>query len=357
MAGRRTLSIASIATSTPMGAEAYQAQVTARAQPALDAADPSGWTVRTLVTRSMRSPLPGDRRLPLGFVAGASTAVRRAIGGMLFAGDAVSHRMSLELPPSPHADVVTLHDVVAWRFPDESAPVRAAGEELRRSRAIICVSAFTAQEAVDLLGIPEPHVVPNGVDPRYFDATPLDPVALSSLGIDGPYVLHAGGAAQRKNLPALAQAWPAVHRERPELTLVLAGPAHPNRTALFAGLPAVRLTGRVPDEAMPGLVAGASAVVVPSLYEGFGLPVLEGMAAAVPVVAAATSSLPEVAGGQALLVPPDAASLTEGILDATSGDRELARLLAGGRARAAEFTWERSAAGHAEVWRAVADGR
>jgi len=350
--GAPRLTLATIATASPMGAQAYQAQIMARAAKALSAA-PEEWGVRTLTVRSMRSALPGDRRLPLGRLARAGASTRRLAGRALFAGDAVSHRMALELPPSPHVDVVTLHDVISWRFADESAPVPAAVEELRRAAAVICVSEFTAQEAVDLLGIRDPYVVANGVDPRYFSATPPSAQQRDAWQVDAPYVLHAGGAAERKNLAALAEAWPVVRRRRPELTLVLAGPTHPRRTALFQGLDGVRLLGRLPDAEMPQLVAGAAAVVVPSLYEGFGLPVLEAMAAGVVVVAANTSSLPEVAAGHAMLVEPDARSIAAGVIDATSGDAEVAELIDGARRHAAEYTWERSAAGHAAVWAAV----
>ncbi len=335
-----------------MGAQAYQRQVTSRAAEAL-AATGGAWTVREHTVRSLRSPLAGDRRLPLGWLSRASASARAAVGRMLYRGDDMSHRMALELPPSPHADVATLHDVVAWRFPDESSLVPAAAEELRRSAAVICVSAFTAAEAQELLGIADPHVVPNGVDERYFDAAPLAPALLQGLGLDGPYVLHAGGAARRKNLRALAEAWPLIRRERPDLRLALAGPEHPERTALFDGQPGVHLLGRLPDELMPGLVAAAVAVAVPSLYEGFGLPVLEAMAANVPVVAANTSSLPEVAGGHAILTEPDAVAIAAGIVDATSGDSALSAMVTGGRTHAAHYTWERSAAGHARIWNAV----
>ncbi|GAT72214.1 glycosyl transferase group 1 [Microbacterium sp. HM58-2] len=347
------LSIATIVTDTPMGAQVYQREVTSRAAAALGEVAGRPWQVRELDLRSMRSPLPGNRRLPLGRVATAPVAARRALGRLLYGRDTVSHRMALELPPSPHADVATLHDVVAWRFADESAPVGAAAEELRRSAAVICVSAFTASEAVDLLGIRDPHVVPNGVDQRYFDAAPLDAAARHVLGLDASYVLHAGGAARRKNLPALAEAWPRVHRERPDLVLALAGPPHPERTALFEGMPGVRLLGRLPDEQMPGLVAAAAVVVVPSLYEGFGLPVLEAMAAGVTVVAANTSSLPEVAAGHAILVEPDASAIAAGIIDATSGDAAVAALLRGAREHASAFTWERSALAHARIWNSL----
>lgn len=346
------LSIATVATSTPMGAEVYQNHVVDRAAAALV---PHGdWQVDHAIFRSLRSPLPGTARLPLGKVARAPARVRREIGRFIHPRDAVVHRMNLEIPPSPHLDLVTLHDVVAWKFPDESAPVRAAQEEIRRAAAVICVSAFSAGEAVDLLGIDPPHVIHNGVDARFFDAARADAAALASLDITGPFVLTTGGASERKNLAGLAAAWPTVHAARPDLMLVLTGPPHPRRTALFAGLPNVLLVGMVAAWAMPGLVAAAEAVVVPSIYEGFGFPALEGMATGTTVVAADTSSLPEVVGDGAILVDPDGSSLASGIIDATSGHPEVAVVAARGRRRADAFTWEKCLERHAEIWAGLA---
>ncbi|WP_434966160.1 glycosyltransferase family 4 protein [Janibacter indicus] len=335
-----------------LGTDVYQQQVIDRAPHALPRPD---WQVGTTVVRSLRSSLPGTHRLPLSKLTTAPAAVRRMAGRALYPRDAVVHRMSLELPPSPHCDVLTLHDVVAWKYPDEAAPVPAAKEEIRRAAGVICVSAFSAGEAVDLLGIDPPHVVHNGVDERFFDAAPLSPEALGSIGIDAPFILATGGASERKNLAGLATAWPIVHAARPEMLLVLTGPPHPRRTALFAHLPNVVLAGLVDAELVPGLMAAAEAVVVPSLYEGFGFPALEGMAAGTTVVSAKTSSLPEVVGDGAILVGTDGSSIAEGIIDATSGDPEVERVAARGRVRANEFTWERSLAGHARVWRSVAD--
>lgn len=343
------LTIATTATDAPMGAQVYQEEIAARASGALDA----DWTVRRVVTRSLRSPLSGNSRLPMEAVATAPPSVRRVLGRVFYGRSSVVHRMNLELPPAP-LEVITLHDVVAWKFDDESPPVPAAAAEARRAAAVICVSQFSAQEAVDLLGVDEPHVVHNGVNARFFDATPLDRAVLARLGINGAYILTAGGASRRKNLEGLAQAWLKIQSSRPDLTLVLSGPEHPRRTALFRDLPGVKLVGRVPDGLVPGLVAAAAAVVVPSLYEGFGLPALEGMAAGVPVVAAATSSLPEVVGDGGILVAPTADDIAAGTLFAVSGDAEVGAIVARGRARASGFTWEVSAAAHARVWASLA---
>ena len=120
-----------------MGAQMYQEQVARRAAVALQSVDDRAWDVRRLVVRSLRSRLPGDRRLPVGRVSSASPAVRSAFGRLLYGRDTVTHRMNLELPPAPGADVITIHDVVAWRFPDESPPVPAAMEEARRAAAVM----------------------------------------------------------------------------------------------------------------------------------------------------------------------------------------------------------------------------
>ncbi len=346
------LVFASVATDTPMGAQVYEEQVISRAGPLL-ARSASQWRAQRAIFRSMRSPLPGTHRLPMGIVPRAPAAVRRTLGAACYPRGALVHRMSLELPPAPR-EVVTLHDVAAWRFPDESAPVRAAAHELRRAAAVVCVSQNTADEAAEFLRLDNTVVIPNGVDDRFLAGAAADPALLARLGVTGAYILGAGGASSRKNLPALAGAWPILHRAHPELTLVLSGPPHPGRTRLFGSLEGVRMVGRIPDADVPSLMAGAAAMVVPSTYEGFGLPALEAMAVGTPVVASNRSSLPEVVGDGGILVEPTARGLAEGLEQALAGGPDVDAMVARGQSRARKYTWDRCAQAHVDVWAAHA---
>ncbi len=344
------LAIATTAVGSPMGPQVYERELASRAAAALG----PDWEVVRTVVRSVRSDLPGNRRLPFNHLDRAPAALRRAVGALLYPRGALVHRMDLSLPPASD-ELVTVHDLVAWEFADEAPPTRHAPAEVRRARAVVCPSAYTAGRVHDDLGVAAPHVIPNGVDPGLADAAPLDAAARARLGVpDGRYVLHAGGASLRKNLAGLAAAWPKVRAEHPELSLVLSGPPHPRRDELFGPLDGADRIGRVPDADIARLLAGAAVVVVPSTSEGFGLPALEAMAVGVPVVAAARGSLPEVCGDAAILTEPDGASLADGILDALADSSEVRAMTARGRSRAREFSWERSARNYAELWRRLA---
>ncbi|TLP97053.1 glycosyltransferase family 4 protein [Nesterenkonia salmonea] len=343
------LILATTASDTPMGAERYQREISAAAPASMP-----GWKVSEVVARSMRSPLSGNRRLPMNWLQNASLGQRKMLGKLIYGSkDAIVHRMDLLLPPGPGPDMATIHDTVAWRFNDEASPIKAAVEEAQRADAVICVSEFSANEVQELLGVRNPVVVYNGVDGRFFNPPPLEDQERERLGLDRPYVLHFGGASERKNLKALAEAWPVIHQSRPDLLLALSGPPHPRRTSLFSGLPGVRLLGSQPEALMPSLVGSAAAVVVPSTYEGFGLPALEGMAAGVPVVAAETSALPEIVGDAGLLVQPTAEGITEGVLDAVAEGSDVHQLRQRAMSRAADFTWQRCIDGHSRVWKAL----
>ncbi len=343
------LAFATMAVDQPMGQQVYERELRARAPDVLGA----GWSVSDVTVRTLRSPLSGTVRVPSRLLGDASAGLRRAAGRVVYRGHDVVHRFDLRLPPAPHTEVLTIHDVVSWRFADEGRAPSDAAATARRAAAVICPSQFSADEVASQLGVAEPVAIHNGVDRRFFGATPFSPSQLATMGIRPPFVLHAGGCTQRKNLAGLAAAWPRVREARPETQLVLTGPPDERRDRLFGPLVGALRVGRLDDSAVAGVMAASSVVVVPSTYEGFGLPALEAMAAGVPVVAAARSSLPEVCGDAAYLVEPDGPDLADGLVAALEGGPAGAAMVERGRARAATFTWEASAAAHAALWRSA----
>jgi glycosyltransferase involved in cell wall biosynthesis len=345
----KRLTIATMADAGAMGQKVYENEIIGRAVSMIGL----DWAVCQTVVRGVRSPDNGTRRLPSRVFTGRSASLRRAAGRALYLRPGLVHRMDLRLPPAPGPEVVTVHDVVSWRFPDEGIPPHSVHEELAKARAIICPSLFSATEIAATFGVPEPTVVPNGVDERFIKAQPLGRETLAGLGIRPPFVLHTGGCSLRKNLAELASAWALVREKRPDLSLVMTGPPHIRRERLFGGLPGTVITGRLPDDIVPHLMASAAAVVVPSLYEGFGLPALEAMAAGAPVVAANRSSLPEVCGDAAVLVEPRGGDLADALVDVCGGGKDVSARVERGRRRAASFTWDASAGEHARIWEAA----
>ncbi len=342
-----SLALATLAVGQPMGQQVYEQELAQRAPLELGA----GWDVVQIAVRTLRSPLPGTVRVPSRLLIAASPPVRRAAGRVIYRGHDVVHRFDLRLPPAPSPEVLTIHDVVSWRFADEGRPPSDAAATARRAAVVICPSQFSADEVASELGVARPVAIHNGVDRRVFGTTPLAAQGLETLGIRPPFILHAGGCTQRKNLAGLAAAWALVRAARPDATLVLMGPPDERRNQLFDPLAGTVRTGRVDDATVRGVMAAAAVVVVPSTYEGFGLPALEAMAVGVPVVAAARSSLPEVCGDAAYLVEPDGPALAEGLIAALDGGPDAAAMIERGRLRAETFTWEASAAAHAALWR------
>jgi glycosyltransferase involved in cell wall biosynthesis len=192
------------------------------------------------------------------------------------------------------------------------------------------------------------RVVPNAVSSSFF----LPPTAagnqiLAKLRIaDRPYLLVPGGLHHRKNADLILSAWPRIHRQCPELQLVIINHNDPAYIARAEALgPSVLLAGFQEEAHIVALYSSAQAVWFPSRYEGFGMPVLEAMACGAPLVSSSASAIPEVAGGAAAaLVSPDSpdqhVDALIGLMENTAA-REQARTL--GRERAAQFTWFRSA--------------
>ena len=342
----RRVVLASLASSEPMGQQLYESAILqALEAPAAD----WGITVEPWPVRSLRSAQPGRKRLPLSVLHKSSERVQRVLGAVAYPRGALVHRLDLRLPPAPQ-EVVTVHDLAPLHFSDEGRLPKDVGQVLRRARAVICPSLASARELAELYGLPLPTVIPNGLPDDVWTATGLTNALRAQLGLTGPYVLQCGGASQRKNLASVAGAWSAVQRHAPDLELVLTGPPDGRRDALFARLPGVRILGKVARPVLLDLMHSAAAVLVPSVYEGFGFPALEAMATGTPVIAAARSSLPEVCGEAALLVEPTAEGLAEGVVRVLEDNQLAHQLAVRGPVHARPFTWEASATMHLDVY-------
>jgi alpha-1,3-rhamnosyl/mannosyltransferase len=236
----------------------------------------------------------------------------------------------------------------------EQATIRPA---LRRAAALPCISETTRADLVRLFpyAASKASVIPLAADPGFGApvATPGHPA------LEGkPYVLAVGTLEPRKNLERLLAAWSSLDETaRAGHVLALVGPVGWDSAPILAAARdrGAQLLGRVSEDELRALYAGASAFAYPSLYEGFGLPVLEAMAAGAPVVTSNVSSLPEVAGDAALLVDPHDAGAIGAALARLLGDRALAEdLRARGRVQAATYSWERTARETLALLRSIA---
>src|SRR4051795_8451805 len=232
--------------------------------------------------------------------------------------------------PVSERTIVVIHDVAALRHPEWYSRTYARWHSAllprvaRKARLVITVSEFSKREISDVLGV-QSVVIPGGVDERF------------QPGETGNYVLTVATRIARKNLGALEATRRALRERGIELVAVGSGRGYMQAED---GIP-----GRyVPDDELPALYAGARAFVLPSLYEGFGLPVLEAMASGVPVVASNRGALPETCGDAALLVDPsDHSAIAEAVVNAATDESVRRPLIDAGRARAALFTWDRTA--------------
>lgn len=276
---------------------------------------------------------------------------------------------------SPCPVVITIHDISYLLYPSHFARWWVAylrsvmPPAIKSAAAIICGSQNSKRDIVRAYGVTgdKVRVVPYGVDhERFHPRAVLDREWAMDRGIRDGYVLHVGTFSYRKNIPILLQ---AVARLRTRgkwqgRQLVLAGSGN---TALKGGrqiLDSIRdldlgsdvvLTGHTPDEHMPGLYAHASMLIMPSLYEGFGFPVLEAMASGTPVICSNTSSLPEVGGDAALYFPPSDADLLANAITGLMQDSKLAEQKRNlGLEWARRFTWKETADQTVEVYRDVA---
>ena len=257
--------------------------------------------------------------------------------------------------------LVTVHDLSfeadarLTRLRDRFVFRRAVRRSVRRATAIITVSGFTRSELMRIYNLPPERVFvhANGLDPS-FD---LSPDNATALGDDQkrhgrPYGLFVGSLSPRKDPVTAVE---AVALAEPPLDLIMVGPDQGSERAIRDAVDRlglsdrVSLRGHVGIDELAGLYRHAACLVFPSLYEGFGLPVLEAMASGTPVVAANTSSIPEVAGDAAILVEPGRSSAFAGGIERAIADRE--RLTRLGRERAQQFSWRKAAVIAADVYR------
>jgi alpha-1,3-rhamnosyl/mannosyltransferase len=261
---------------------------------------------------------------------------------------------------------ITIHDLTSWLLPElHPAANRRADENLaalaRRAHRVIAVSECTRQDAVRVLSIaPEKiDVIHSGVAESFFH---VDEAAVEAVrarySLVKPFILSVGTIEPRKNIDALLSAWQALPGSlREEFDLVLAGPMGWARASTIERVRRVRYLGYVPESDIAPLTAAATVFAYPSLYEGFGFPVAQAMAAGVPVITSNVSSLPEIAGDAAVLIDPRSLSeLRDGLSRLLLSPNLRAQLAARGRERAARFQWRTCAERSLRFFRDVALG-
>jgi glycosyltransferase involved in cell wall biosynthesis len=248
--------------------------------------------------------------------------------------------------------VTTVLDLLPLRYPEEYPRQQYYFRHyvpavLRSSRAIVTISESTRRDVMVFYPQVSPdqmHLAPPGYDAERF--SPDGPVA---EGLGRPYVLYVGNIMPHKNLVRLVEAFAKARRQVPA-RLVIRGNGHARhvesvrRSIETQGLGAdVDWKPYAPAEELPPLYRGARALLLPSLYEGFGMTALEAMACGTPVIASQTSSLPEVVGDAGLLIDPlDTSALAKAIVRVLSDDVLARTLRTRGLARVAAFSWERT---------------
>jgi glycosyltransferase involved in cell wall biosynthesis len=288
----------------------------------------------------------------------------------LFIGRAdVVHGTNFVVPPTARAaEVLTIHDLTFIRFPQfaEPATLEFPGlirRALRRGAWVHTHSTYIAQEVIETFGVAPERVraVAAGAPRSPDDATgPADAGDVARLLPPGTrrWLLSIGTTEPRKDLSGLVAAFDEVARSRDDVALVLVGPPGWGTDSLEAAIARsgardrIVRTGWVDEATKDRLLRRATVLAYPSIYEGFGFPPLEAMAAGVPVVATRAGSLPEVLGDAALLVDVgDTAGLASALGTVLDSPHEADTLVARGRARAGQFTWERCAQGLVSLYR------
>jgi glycosyltransferase involved in cell wall biosynthesis len=321
---------------------------------------------------------PAGVSVPVGIEVGAGAkSLPTNFGWMLTGLPRAARRARLDLfhAPSytapvggPRPLVLTIHDISYERnpewYPYKRDPVRRAfyRYSARSADRVITDSEFSRREILDVYALPPDSVavVPLAAAPTFREGPPLP----LPYGWPTQYILHVGDLHARRNLPMLARAVAAVRSRKSAwsaLGLVLAGVDRGTATDLQqvndrsgGSAPLVTFTGMTTEPQLLALYRSAAALAYPSRYEGFGLPLLEAMACGTPVIAARTSSIPEVVGDASVLLDPDDEGAWIAAIERLLEDGpHRARLRDAGLGRARDFSWRRTAEETARVYRAL----
>ncbi len=265
-------------------------------------------------------------------------------------------------PWSPRPIIVTIHDLSFEHFPQFFTAKerfffkRTIPRTARKAAKVLTVSEYSRRDLIETYSLPPEKVVvtPNGVGPSFKPVRDEEPLAAlrKKYGIEREYLLSVGNLQPRKNLARLIQAYTKLRETVEEFRcqLVIVGKRawlyrhifHEAHRSRYAG--DVILTDYVPEEDLPGLYSGAMAFVYPSIFEGFGLPVVEAMACGTPVVTSNSSAMPEVVGEAGLMIDPyDEDALARAMLRVVEDAQLQAQLSEQGLLQAAKFTWRRTA--------------
>jgi glycosyltransferase involved in cell wall biosynthesis len=276
--------------------------------------------------------------------------------------------------------VLTVHDVIPLTFREAMGALRnrllyRPGMRLAcgLNDVVVTVSEFSRQDIARQLGVPAEkiRVIPNGNREPHAARRGLDAALTRKFGLHKGFILYVGGIHERKNVPRLIAAFARLARRGTfpgKLVLTGAVSGAPYQERMWAvcseavrrtGMDSrVAFTGFIPDEELDSLMRRAACLVYPSLYEGFGIPILEAMSAGTPVLTSATTALPEVAGGAAILVDPqDEEAIAAGMERLLTDARLRASLIRQGRRWSASFTWDRTAQAYLDLYQEIAAGR
>ena len=271
------------------------------------------------------------------------------------------HKASLIFTPAPEGylgqqtipQVVMVHDLRPLSHPErtvQSLYFRSWVPPLLKScRHVLTNSEFTAREIQRSTGLADSHIT---VTPLGYDDQTFKPGLLRADSQKWPYLLHVGQAYPHKNLRRVIQAFALVARVYTDLRLVLAGKPHPTETPVLHAMvrelglqQRVEFRSYVPYAELPDLYQGALAFLYPSLWEGFGLPILEAMACGIPVITSSGSGTEEVAGDAAILVDPqNISTLVDALRQLMEHPEQASRLRLRGLERARQYSWSHTAA-------------